>query len=166
MSVTPERLREFFAPRSLAVVGASDTSGWAQFIAAASAATGFPGPLIPVHPRHETVFGRPAVRRLRDLTEPVDLAFVIVPTHAVPDVIDDAAAAGVRNAVVLASGYREAGPDGHARRRGPPPAHRPGATARRAVAARAADARLCRLAAHATGVSARRRHRDQHDRDP
>ena len=117
MSVTPERLREFFAPRSLAIVGASDTSGWAQFILASSAATGFSGPLIPVHPRHETVFGRPAVRSLRDLTEPVDLAFVMVPTHAVPDVIDDAAAAGVRHAVVLASGYREAGPEGCARQR-------------------------------------------------
>ena len=115
MSVTPERLREFFAPRSLAVVGASDTSGWAQFILASSAAAGFSGPLIPVHPRHETVFGRPAVRRLRDLAEPVDLAFVMVPTHAVPDVIDDAAAAGIRHAVVLASGYRELGAEGHAR---------------------------------------------------
>jgi acetate---CoA ligase (ADP-forming) len=115
VSVAPDRLREFFAPRSLAVVGASDTSGWAQFILASSAATGFEGPLIPVHPRHETVFGRPAVRSLRDLAEPVDLAFVMVPTHAVPDVIDDAAAAGVRHAVVLASGYREAGPDGRAR---------------------------------------------------
>jgi len=115
VSVTPERLREFFAPRSLAVVGASDTSGWAQFIRASTAATGFEGPLIPVHPRHQTVFGRPAVRSLRDLTEPVDLAFVMVPTHAVPDVIDDAAAAGIRHAVVLASGYREAGPDGRAR---------------------------------------------------
>ena len=115
MSVTPERLREFFAPRSLAIVGASDTSGWAQFILASSAATGFDGPLIPVHPRHETVFGRPAVRSLRDLAEPVDLAFVMVPTLAVPDVIDDAAAAGVRHAVVLASGYREAGPEGSAR---------------------------------------------------
>jgi acetate---CoA ligase (ADP-forming) len=115
VSVTPERLREFFAPRSLAVVGASDTSGWAQFILAAGAAVGFDGPLIPVHPRHATVFGRPAVPRLRDLTEPVDLAFFMVPTHAVPDVIDDAAAAGIRHAVVLASGYRELGAEGYAR---------------------------------------------------
>ena len=60
--ITTQRLREFFAPRSLAVVGASDTSGWAQFIVASGTATGFAGPLIPVHPRHQTVFGRPAVR--------------------------------------------------------------------------------------------------------
>jgi acetate---CoA ligase (ADP-forming) len=115
VSVSPERLRKFFAPRSLAVVGASDTSGWAQFILASSAAAGFAGPLIPVHPRHQTVFGRPAVRSLRDLAEPVDLTFVMVPTHAVPDVIDDAAAAGIRHAVVLASGYREVGAEGRDR---------------------------------------------------
>jgi acetate---CoA ligase (ADP-forming) len=110
----PDRLREFFAPRSLAVVGASDASGWAQFIALSCAATGFSGPLTPVHPKHATVFGRPAVRSLRDLAEPVDLAFIMAPAHAVPDVIDDAGAAGVRNAIVLAGGYGEAGPEGQA----------------------------------------------------
>jgi acetate---CoA ligase (ADP-forming) len=110
--VTPDRLREFFAPRSIAVVGASDTSGWARFVVASSLATGFSGPLIPVHPRHATVFGRPAVRSLRDLDEPVDLAFIMAPVHAVESVLDDAGAAGVRNAIVLASGYREAGEPG------------------------------------------------------
>lgn len=112
--VTPQRLREFFAPRSIALVGASDTSGWARFTVAAGAATGFTGPLIPVHPVHQTAFGRPVVRSLRDLAEPPDLAFVMVPTHAVESVIDDAAAAGVRNVIVLASGYREVGVAGRA----------------------------------------------------
>ncbi len=79
---------------------------------AASAAVGYAGPLLPVHPRHETIFGRPAVRTLRELPEPADLAFILAPTEAVATVIEDAAAAGVRNAVVLASGYREAGAGG------------------------------------------------------
>jgi acetate---CoA ligase (ADP-forming) len=112
--VTPGRLGEFFAPRSIAVVGASDTSGWARFVFAGSRSAGFAGPLIPVHPVHKTVFGRPAVRSLRDLAEPVDLAFIMVPTHAVESVLDDAAAAGVRNAIVLAAGYREHGEEGRA----------------------------------------------------
>jgi acetate---CoA ligase (ADP-forming) len=110
--ITVERLRDFFAPRSIALVGASETSGWARFIVAASSAVGYTGPLLPVHPRHEMVFGRPAVRTLRDLDKPADLAFILAPTEAVSTVIEDAAAAGVRNAVVLASGYREAGADG------------------------------------------------------
>jgi acetate---CoA ligase (ADP-forming) len=112
--ITPARLREFFAPRSVALVGASDTSGWARFIVAASAAAGFAGPLLPVHPVRRAAFGRPAARSLRDLAEPADLAFILAPTQAVESVIDDAAAAGVRNAVVLASGYREVGPEGRA----------------------------------------------------
>src|SRR5580698_6797918 len=112
--VAPGRLREFFAPRSIAVVGASDTSGWARFVAAGSRAAGFAGPLIPVHPVHAAVWGQPAVPSLRDLAEPVDLAFVMVPAGAVEGVLDDAAAAGVRNAIVLASGYREVGDQGRA----------------------------------------------------
>jgi acetate---CoA ligase (ADP-forming) len=110
--ITPDRLADFFAPRSIALVGASDTSGWARFIVAACSAVGYTGPLLPVHPKHATVFGRPAVRSLRDLNEPADLAFILAPTDAVAAVIEDAAAAGVRNAVILASGYREAGRGG------------------------------------------------------
>jgi acyl-CoA synthetase (NDP forming) len=110
--VTPARLREFFAPRDIAVVGLSDTSGWGRFIMAAADATGFSGRLTPVHPVHATAFGRPVVRNLRELAEPADLAFIMAPTRAVESVIEDAAAAGVRNAIVLASGYREVGDEG------------------------------------------------------
>jgi acetate---CoA ligase (ADP-forming) len=107
--VTPARLREFFAPRSIAMVGASDTSGWARFIVAGSATVGYAGPLITVHPAHATAFGKPTVPSLRDLAEPVDLAFILAPLDAVEGVLDDASAAGVRGAIVLASGYREVG---------------------------------------------------------
>jgi acetate---CoA ligase (ADP-forming) len=110
--ITPQRLAEFFAPRSIAMVGASETSGWSRFIVAASSAVGYQGPLLPVHPRHDEVFGQPAVRTLRQLSQPADLAFILAPTEAVATVIEDAAAAGVRNVVVLASGYREAGTGG------------------------------------------------------
>ena len=115
--VSPERLAEFFAPRSIAVVGASDHSAWARFVLASAAATGFTGELIPVHHIRRTVFGRPAIGSLRDLAEPVDLAFILVPTDAVESVVDDAGAAGVRGAIVLASGYRETGDEGQAMER-------------------------------------------------
>jgi acetate---CoA ligase (ADP-forming) len=112
--VTPRRLREFFAPRSLALVGASDNSGWARFIVASCATAGFAGPLTAVHPRATSAFGLPVVPSLRDLPEPADLAFILVPIHAVESVLDEAGAAGIPNAVVLASGYREVGEQGRA----------------------------------------------------
>jgi len=96
-------------------VGASDTSGWTRFVLAGSRAAGFDGPLIPVHPVHTTVWGQPAVASLRDLAEPVDLAFIMAPADAVEGVLDDAAVAGVRNVIVLASGYREVGEPGRVR---------------------------------------------------
>ncbi|MGN6682044.1 MAG: CoA-binding protein, partial [Streptosporangiaceae bacterium] len=112
--VAPERLAQFFSPHDIAVVGASPTSAWARFVQASAAAVGSTGDLTPVHPTHKSVFGIPAVPSLRDLPKPADLAFIMAPTGAVEDVLDDAAAAGVRGAVVLASGYRETGAKGRA----------------------------------------------------
>jgi acetate---CoA ligase (ADP-forming) len=110
--VTPERLREFFAPQSIALVGASDNSGWARFIVASCATAGFTGPLVAVHPRAASAFGLRVVPSPRDLPQPADLAFILVPRHAVESVLDDMGAAGIPNAVVLASGYREVGEEG------------------------------------------------------
>src|SRR5258706_6085887 len=110
--VTPGRLAEFFAPCSIPVVGASPTAAWARFGFASAPAAGFAGELTPVHPRHSAVFGRLAVPSLRDLAEPPDLAFIMVPADAVEGVLEDAGAAGVRGAIVLASGYREIGDGG------------------------------------------------------
>jgi acyl-CoA synthetase (NDP forming) len=112
--VTPERLRAFFAPRSIALVGASDNSGWARFIVASCATAGFAGPLTAVHPRATRAFGLPVVPSLRDLAEPAELAFILTPVQAVEGVLDDMSAAGISNAVVLASGYREVGEAGRA----------------------------------------------------
>jgi acetate---CoA ligase (ADP-forming) len=112
--VTPQRLQAFFAPESLALVGASENSGWARFIVASCATTGFAGPLTAVHPRATRAFGLPVVPNLRDVPEPADLAFILAPVHAVEGVLDDMGAAGIPNAVVLASGYREAGEEGRA----------------------------------------------------
>ena len=119
--VTPRRLREFFAPKSIAMVGASDNSGWGRFIVTSCQTTGFSGPLMAVHPRAKTAFGLPVVPSLRDLLEPADLAFILAPVQAVEGALTDMGAAGIKNAVVLASGYREVGDDGrtleNARRR-------------------------------------------------
>ena len=104
----------FFAPRSIALVGASDNSGWARFIVASCATAGFAGPLTAVHPRATGAFGLPVVPSLRDLAEPADLAFILAPVQAVEGVLDDMGAAGIPNAVVLASGYREVGEAGRA----------------------------------------------------
>jgi acyl-CoA synthetase (NDP forming) len=109
---SPARLRDFFHASSIALVGASDTSGWARNVYESLCTAGYEGTFVPVHPRHPTAFGLPTRPSLCDLEQPVELAFVLVPTDAVESVVRDAAAAGIRNLVILAAGFGEQGADG------------------------------------------------------
>jgi acyl-CoA synthetase (NDP forming) len=109
---SPARLREFFHASSVALVGASDTSGWARNVYESLRTAGFEGTFVPIHPRHPTAFGIPTRASLCDLEQPVELAFVLVPTEAVASVVRDAASVGIRNLVVLAAGFGEQGEHG------------------------------------------------------
>ncbi|MCC0014700.1 MAG: bifunctional acetate--CoA ligase family protein/GNAT family N-acetyltransferase [Rhodobiaceae bacterium] len=112
----PNLLEHMFNPRSLAVVGASDTSGsvGAQVFANILAA-GFAGPVHPVNPGHAEVAGRPCFASISDMPEPVDLAVIATPAKTIPGIIHDCGEAGVRAAVVLSAGFGETGEEGQAR---------------------------------------------------
>ncbi len=109
--VTPEQLRSLFHPRGIALVGATDRSGWSQSVFGNLQTFGS-GPLYCVNPRYQTVHGLPAFGSLRDLPEPVDLAFLMVPTAQVYPLVEVAAELGIRHLVVLTSGFGEMGAEG------------------------------------------------------
>src|SRR5258707_11079243 len=78
-----QRMERLFAPRSIAIVGASDDSGWSRSTYANLRAGAFPGEIYCVNPRRETVHGQRAYPSLGSLPETVDLAYVLVGTDAV-----------------------------------------------------------------------------------
>jgi acetate---CoA ligase (ADP-forming) len=90
-------------PASLAIVGASERARWPSEIFKNLREFRFPGRIALVNPRQGEVFGQRCFASLRDLPEPVDHALVIVPAAAVPNVLLDAEAAGVKSATVYAS---------------------------------------------------------------
>ncbi len=104
-------LGRLFAPRSIAVIGASATPGKAGNALMGSLAS-FPGQVYAVNPRGDDVAGRPGVARIADISEQVDLALIAVPAPAVPDVLAECAEAGVGGAVVHSGGWAEAGAEG------------------------------------------------------
>ena len=105
-------------PASVAIIGASRRPGTVGHrLLSDLVAGGFTGRLHVVHPEADLVLGVPAVRRLEQLTEPVDLAVVAVSAEGVLDVVRDCAAIGVRGLVVVSSGFAETGPEGLARQR-------------------------------------------------
>ncbi|HWN36313.1 MAG TPA: CoA-binding protein, partial [Pseudonocardia sp.] len=98
-------LAALFAPRGVAVVGASRTAGKLGAAMARSLA-GFGGHLALVNPRDDTMY--PSVRAAA-ADGPVDLALLCVPAPACVAAVAEAALGGVRAAVVCAGGFAESG---------------------------------------------------------
>ena len=108
-------LRPLLAPRSVAVVGASESpDSWAPEIERSLRHLKFEGELYPVNPKYETVWGRPCRSSVRDLPKGVDLVVFVVPARVVVRMIDDCADRGVRGIMVVSSGFAEAGRKGKA----------------------------------------------------
>ncbi|GAB3562251.1 acetate--CoA ligase family protein [Amycolatopsis endophytica] len=105
-------LRELFRPASIALVGATDKSGWSLSTFDNLRNHLFAGKVYLVNPRTEVVHGEPAHRSLSAIGEPVDLVYVMVPTTAVLSVLREGAELGIRNYVVLTAGFGETGPAG------------------------------------------------------
>lgn len=109
-------LTPFFEARAVAVVGASnDPAKVGGAVLANLRAGGFPGRIVPVNVARRSVQGLPAVPSLREADADVDLAVIAVPAAAVLGVLDDCAARGVRGAVIITAGFREAGEEGRRR---------------------------------------------------
>ncbi|MDR0226071.1 MAG: acetate--CoA ligase family protein [Burkholderiaceae bacterium] len=108
-------LDALFAPRSIAVVGASDQASKIGGIPLDYLLRfGYGGALYAVNPRASRVQGLPAHERLAAIGAPVDLAIVAVPQSQVAAVLEDAAAARVQSMVLFSSGYAETGAQGTA----------------------------------------------------
>jgi acetyltransferase len=108
-------LDRLFAPRSLAVVGASDRKGT---IGAAVMhnllESGFAGTVYPINPRHPTISGQKTYAKISDLPEAVDLVVIAVPIQMVPELIAECAATRVGAAVIISGGGKETGEQGRA----------------------------------------------------
>ena len=70
-------LTPLFAPRNIAIIGASDTPGsLGQSVFANLLAGNFKGKLFPVNLHHTVIGGKPAVKNINEISEPIDLAVV------------------------------------------------------------------------------------------
>lgn len=107
-------LSNFFKPRNVALVGASERSGWSIGIAARFKEYGFEGEIYAVNKTGAAAHGYPGFTSCRDIGKPVDMAYIFIPVEAVMDGLADAAAAGIKNAVILTSGFSETGAEGAA----------------------------------------------------
>src|SRR5882672_54683 len=111
-------LTPLLAPRSVAVVGASDREGNLGGLAVGFLQKfGYRGPVWPVNAGRPSVAGLPCFPNLRALPSCPDLVIVAVPAEAVVDLVKDCIAAGVAAAIVWAGGFAEGDDSGRARQK-------------------------------------------------
>ena len=106
-------LSPLFAPRSVAVIGASnrpDSVGSVVFKNMLE--SGYQGKLYPINPGHAEIQGHRAYASVEQIGEPIELAVIATKAEAVPDIIEACGKYGVRAAVILSAGFSETGPQG------------------------------------------------------
>ncbi len=108
-------LTAIFRPTSVAVIGATETANSVgRTVLRNLINSPFGGTVYPINPKRPNVLGIRAYPSILDVPEKVDLAVVVTPAAAVPDVVGQCADAGVRGVVVISAGFKELGPAGAA----------------------------------------------------
>jgi acetate---CoA ligase (ADP-forming) len=109
-------------PRSVAIVGASQRADAlpnreprGNRVIRNLKNFGYPGRIVAINPKYTEVMDCPCYPDIGAIPEPVDCVVLAVPNRYVPDLLESAAAAGTRAAVVFAAGFSEIGPEGKAR---------------------------------------------------
>ena len=106
-------LDSIFAPKSVAVVGATEKPGSVgRTVLWNLMNTPFGGPIYPVNPSRASVLGIKAYPKLSALGERPDLLVVTTPAATIPAIIGEAADLGIPGAVVISAGFKETGPAG------------------------------------------------------
>jgi acetate---CoA ligase (ADP-forming) len=116
-------LAPLMRPKSVAVIGASQR---AQATGSAREPRGnrvirnlrnfgYSGRIVAVNPKYSEVMDCPCYPDLASIPEPPDCVVLAVPSRYVPDLLESAAAAGVRAGVVFAAGFAESGDAGRQR---------------------------------------------------
>ncbi len=106
-------LEPFFAPKSVAVIGATPTPGKVGNILIGNLfSDGYAGRICLVNPNYEEILGMPCVPSVVDCDGDIDLAVVVVPAKLVPTVLDEAGRKGAKAAVIISAGFSEGTEEG------------------------------------------------------
>ena len=108
----PHPLDSFFAPASIALIGASrDHEKIPGRLLSMLRKNEFPGQLYPINPNYDEIDGLKCFRSIAEVGARIDLAVIVIPARAVLAALEQCATVGVKNAVIISSGFAEEGGD-------------------------------------------------------
>src|ERR1700733_14130886 len=102
-------LHSFFWPESIAVLGASpDLHRIRGRLLHQLRENGFPGRILPINPSYQDIDGLPCYSSI-EAAGAADLALIAIPAAGVAAAVDECARAGVKNTLIISSGFAEEG---------------------------------------------------------
>ncbi len=104
-------LQDFFAPSSVAIIGATEAERSAGLSLFQNLST-FRGQLYLINPKHPTVLGHKTYPSIGAAPSPVDLAIIVTPAATVPGLVAECAAAKVPAVIIISAGFKEIGQRG------------------------------------------------------
>ncbi len=105
----------FFSPKSVALIGATEKTGSVgRSILSNLIASPFGGTIYPVNSRRSSVLGIKAYPSIGAVPDPIELAVIVTPASTVPEVIRECGGRGIKGAIVISAGFKEAGAHGAA----------------------------------------------------
>ena len=106
-------LDAIFAPRTVAVIGATEKQGSVgRAVLWNLISNPFGATVYPINSNRPNVLGIKAYKTIASIPDPVELAVVVTPAATVPSVISDCVGAGVKGAIIISAGFKETGPEG------------------------------------------------------
>ncbi len=111
MGLRKTDLKQFFSPRSIAIVGVPRKDyrfGGLSYLGKFKE-YGFPGRLYPINPNATEILGFKVYPDLSSLPEVPDLAIICVAARHVPEILEECARIGLRHIHILSSGFKEMG---------------------------------------------------------
>ncbi len=106
-------LELFFSPRGIVVVGASqDPNKLGYGISRNLVQSNYRGAVYFVNPKGGILLGQPMFHSLLEVPDPVDLAVLLIPAPAVPELLRECGQRGIHAVIIASGGFRETGSTG------------------------------------------------------
>ncbi len=103
----------FFKPEAIAVIGASaNPSKLGHGVLSNLIESGYGGDLYPINLRARTILGLRCYPSVLEVPGPIDLVVVVVPSRVVASVLEESGQKGVKGAIIISAGFKEAGGEG------------------------------------------------------
>jgi len=101
-------LKNFFSPKIIAVIGASNEEGKVGNVLMEKLKT-FKGRIVPINPKHDYVLGKKTYASVLKCPWKIDLAIIAIPAQIAVSALEECGKKGIKNAIVITAGFSEAG---------------------------------------------------------